>query len=218
MRPTVTTLASTGHKRLPFGLLGALGVLCATWTGCALDDRRVDSVAPVPNESVEPVQPSTRGEGQPESNPEDLGRDPSQTGSVDANDVGPDAGGEGGECTVGDSECTSVTQKRECNTDGRWTATVDCAPACIGSQCGGECVPGVTECLSAIQYRGCSNEGVWSTAQECEAACFGNACGGECKPNDTQCVSATEVQTCTDEGVWASSTTCSNACVDRACT
>ena len=122
-----------------------------------------------------------------------------------------------GECTPGETECASITERIECGIDALWGDRIECPYVCLDGACAGECIPGASECVTSTRFRSCLDLGLWSESSECANACVGATCGGECKPGQTRCTSSTTVQVCDEEGQWAEATTCQNACVGEAC-
>ncbi len=122
------------------------------------------------------------------------------------------------ECEVGDTQCVSGTEQRECSDDGRWNAPRACASACSAGECRGECVPDATQCNGSIQSRQCSEDGLWADPIDCvDQTCLAGGCQGECTPRTTRCSSATEVELCSELGEWSIPTPCDTRCEDGSC-
>jgi probable HAF family extracellular repeat protein len=125
-----------------------------------------------------------------------------------------------GECQVGTKRCNTVDQSvQECDLQGLWKSTMQCAFACLGdaetTDCGGKCRPGTGSCGAENTPSLCDKTGTPQPQAQCAFVCVDDGkCGGDCKPTATRCAagSTTKAETCLATGIWGAATSCTFVC------
>jgi len=135
-----------------------------------------------------------------------------------------------GTCAPGQTQCSGNTGVQTCQSDGTWSASVECAgQACLpkgpgSAACGGSCAPNQTQCDGSNGLQTCTLDGAWGVAAPCvNSTCqagdagTGASCQGSCSAGQTTC-SGNSVETCVN-GLLANPTPCdaqNETCVQTA--
>ena len=128
-------------------------------------------------------------------------------------------------CDVGETECTTATSLRTCNSTSQlWNNATMCPLGCVEPSTGADycaaCADGDAECTGAgnNSLRTCDDATqLWSNASSCSLGCKQVTNGPDyckvCAPADTECVSG-GLRACDGpNGVWKNPTPCSIACI-----